>query len=360
MRHAFLVALAMIVAVPGDARANVGRARFPGARSAEPTGLRGIAIEREELTFDLRPLADGEPPRVAARYHLVNGGDATVTAPLVFVSGVTGLDDAQVTLDAVPLATAELPRPLSADEVAALPAAWSPPSSTPALDDAGALPYETEGTTSLAFTLAVPPGPHELQVTYRAVPQRNRSHAGGTILWQLGYVLAPARDWGGFGTLDLAIQVPAGWRAAASPTLVRSGDTLRARFASLPADTIGITVQAPTGTLHAVLQIATPVAVVLVLLGGILALVALGRRLRDRITPRWPTALGGALGWAIAIGTTGGLAAVRSDLALPAGQSAYFGYGHGAGVVMAVLGAVLAVPIGMAIALRVGRRSTAP
>jgi len=35
-------------------------------------------------------------------------------------------------------------------------------------------------------------------------------------VWQLGYVLAPAREWGGFGRLDVRVELPRGWEAAAT------------------------------------------------------------------------------------------------------------------------------------------------
>jgi hypothetical protein len=344
---------ALLLAMP--ARANVGRATFPGTRIAEPAGLRDIAIEREQLSFDLRPLADREFTNVSARYVLDNRSAAPVTAPLVFVAGAAMGSESSVTFDR----TTVLGERLSQSQVAGLPAAWSAPVTTPAIGGGSSLRYETEGNAAIAFTLAVPPGQHELVVTYKAVAQRNRSKSGGTLVYQLGYVLAPARDWGSFATLDVSVEVPPGWRVATAPALARTGDALRGHFASLPADTIGITVQAPTGTLHAVLQFVLPLLVLVVLVAGGFALYAIGRargRRTHDLGAVWPVSLPASLLWAVAIATSGGYAAIRSDLALPDGQSAAYGYGGAFGILLAVVGALVAIPIGHVIA-RAGSRA---
>jgi len=160
--------------------------------------------------------------------------------------------------------------------------------------------------------------------------------------------------------VTLAVEVPPGWRVATSPALARTGDILRGRFPSLPGDTIGITLQAPTGTLHAVLQVALPLVALLVLAGGGVSLFFLGRargRRSDDLRRDWPRSLPGCVIWAVAIAVSGGLTAMRSDLAIPEGQSAAHGYGAGFGVVAAVLVALVAIPVGLLIA-RAGSRRT--
>ena len=146
--------------------------------------------------------------------------------------------------------------------------------------------------------------------------------------------------------------MPAGWRVATSPQLARTGDKLHGAFPSLPGNTIGITTQAPTGFVHDALQFALPVLLLAVIIGGVLLLRILGRRTRDRLTGARSSALLAALGWATAIGTTGSLTALRGELALSGNQLASHGYGPGFGVIGAVLGALLAIPIGYAIARR--------
>ncbi|MDQ3338369.1 MAG: hypothetical protein M4D80_24650 [Myxococcota bacterium] len=347
MRRLVLVILALAFADP--AAANVGRKHFPGTPTTEPNGLREIAIEREELSFDLRPLDAHGPAKVSASYHLNNTSAAIVTAPLVFVSGASVPGGIDVAFDGVRVHGESL----SDEQLAALPPSWRAPSSTPAIDGDRAHGYATGRNSALAFTLAIPPGRHQLIVRYPATAQVSKSSDGGTLRYQLGYVLAPARDWGSFGTLDVTVDVPAGWRVATSPSLARTGDTLRGRFPSLPADTLGITVQAPTGTLHAVLQYALPLLALLVLIGGGFVLFAIGRargRRTEDLRSLWPVSLPVSLVWAVAIAITGGLAAIRSELAIPEGQSAAHGYGGAFGILFAILVALIAIPVGVLIA----------
>jgi hypothetical protein len=66
-----------------------------------------------------------------------------------------------------------------------------------------------------------------------------------TPVWQLGYVLAPAREWGGFGGAEVRVELPRGWRAASSPALERRGNALVGRWQGLPADALALSAQAP-------------------------------------------------------------------------------------------------------------------
>lgn len=75
--------------LPSMASANIGP-RWWGDRSAEPLGLKGVDIIRETLTIDLRPLADVQPVKVDAFYHLNNPGTAK-KIDLLFITGVTGV-----------------------------------------------------------------------------------------------------------------------------------------------------------------------------------------------------------------------------------------------------------------------------
>src|SRR5947208_1158646 len=119
-----LVLLALVIlSVPAEA--NVGRRDRPADRNGEPTGLHEIAIEHEELSFDLRPLASDGPAQVSATYQLDNRGAASVRAPLVFVSGISRIDG-RVTFDGVPLQGSDAPTTVTDAEAAALPAAWRP------------------------------------------------------------------------------------------------------------------------------------------------------------------------------------------------------------------------------------------
>src|SRR5262245_15376200 len=77
------------------ASANIG-AKWRGAYATEPHGgLAQVAITREKLTIDLRPLADLQPVQVEATYQLDNAG-STQRLDLVFVAGSDEVSEAEV------------------------------------------------------------------------------------------------------------------------------------------------------------------------------------------------------------------------------------------------------------------------
>src|SRR5947208_2612231 len=89
----FLQTLAIIVlsevlfVVPSSpTRANVGPEWWGGYASEPSGGLQDIAISRETLDIDLRPLAKGQAVRVEATYRLHNIGSRR-RLHLVFVAG---------------------------------------------------------------------------------------------------------------------------------------------------------------------------------------------------------------------------------------------------------------------------------
>lgn len=340
------LALVLLLAVAAPAFANVSRKDFPGARSSEPRGLREIAIEHEILMFDLRPLAEDGRPKITATYQLDNKGSAAFTAPLVFVSGMTGIGDVEVKFDGASVRT----NSISGD--ASFPPAWNPPISTPSLDGGAPIGFDMEKPASVEFTVEIPPGRHTLAVSYTTIPAMTRSHGGATILWQVGYVLAPARDWGSFGTLDVSVEAPPDWRVATSLELARTGDTLRGKFTGLPSDTIGISASASPSMLHTIAIFGLPLLVVAVLGAGGYLLFRIGqaRGRSANIGATWPLALGCALLWAIAIAVAGSATAMTGSIGIPEGQSASHGYGAGFGVLLSIVAALfVAVPIGFGI-----------
>jgi hypothetical protein len=209
-----------------------------GATAGEPAGgLRDVTIEHETLRMDLRPLAHANPAMVEAVYRVRNDGPAR-GLDLLFVAN--GLARGKTTVEIDGHAVSATPR-----AAGTLPASWRAPSATP--DPAGAtgtLPYEPRGEGTLAFRVSLPAGRHEIRVRYPAdatAYQRNEL----TPVWQLGYVLAPARDWAGFGTLDVRVDVPRGWAARSSVPLRREGGALTGSFRGVPADAIALAVQKP-------------------------------------------------------------------------------------------------------------------
>lgn len=360
------LALIAVLAFAGTAHANAAQSHFEGDTAAEPNGLRDVAIEHEDLAFDMRGLAEGgwgpHAIPVSAKYRIVNHG-AEVTVPLVFASGSMVAAAFHVELDhqVVPTTTA------SPEQAGAMPATWNAPLTTPSLDGGAPLEYYGGGNYrnryqreegAAAFTLTISPGPHELSVVYGADVDWGYGNSG-TVVYKAGYVLSPAREWASFGTLDLTVEVPAGWHAATSIPTVRTGDTLRGHFDKVPADTLGITTQAPVSVMHRIVLVALPILFVLVLFGGGFGLYRLGvwRAKKQSLGDAWTLMF---FVWAIAIGVTGSATAFRATFFVPEEQAAAaHGYGAGLGTFGSVILALIALPIGYAI-IRSGRRSLLP
>ena len=210
----------------------------PGSRVGEPAGgLRDVFIEHEALRFDLRPLAKGKPVLVDAAYRVRNDGPAR-EVDLLFVANGLARGATSVTVDGRPVAS--MP-----GAAGALPPSWRAPATTPAFDGAGgALPYEPRGEGTLSFRVRLPAGRHEIRVRYPAEASVYSVNEM-TPVWQLGYVLAPARDWGGFGGMEVRVEVPRGWRVRTEPALRREGDALVGGWNRVPADALAISAQKP-------------------------------------------------------------------------------------------------------------------
>jgi hypothetical protein len=210
----------------------------PGTSAGEPAGgLRDVVIEHETLRLDLRPLEDGKPVLVDAAYRVRNDGPAR-DLDLLFVADGLGHGASSVTVDGRPVAS-------TPGAAGALPRSWRPPATTPGFDSAGAtIPYESRRQGTLSFRVRLPAGRHEIRVRYPAeatVYSVNEL----TPVWQLGYVLAPARDWGGFGGMEVRVEVPRGWRVQTEPALRLERGALVGTWRGLPADAISISAQKP-------------------------------------------------------------------------------------------------------------------
>ncbi|HWO17203.1 MAG TPA: hypothetical protein VNO30_00445 [Kofleriaceae bacterium] len=346
-----VVVTACVVLAAARADANMGQPWRGGSRAGEPEvageGISAVRIAREELVIDLRPLADDGLAAVTATYHLDNPADAR-HLDLVFAAG-SDAADFRVALDGRPV-------PLASPWGTTLPASWGPPASTPDFDG-GELTYHLKDNAMPArFSLDVPPGRHDLAVSYRA--DAVRYYRGEpTIVRQLAYVLSPARTWAGFGGLDVTVHVPPGWRAAVVPAMPRAGDTLRAAFPAVPADAIALTVQAPAGA-HGPLRIATLLVLVLVVVGGGFV-VARWTRARERrrspaISALKLAALGRGIVWGLAVLGACLLAIFGPDLALADGQADHRGYGRAFAILGAVLASMAIVVIGTIVAIVAG------
>ena len=340
-RGVMLLALgAAGLAVPLLLAANMANPVRPGDRVGEPSAaLAGIVVEREDLEVDLRPLAALRGAVVQATYHLRNDGAAR-DLPLVFVADALD-DSAGVWLNGRPVPVTATP----ADT--ALPESWRAPETTPAIGG-GTLRYEAEGgyradleprTATLLFRLPLDSGRQTVRVRYRARPT-SHSHTSPAIHWQLGYVLAPARRWAGVDSLHARVLLPAGWSAAASPAMVRRGDTLVMGWDSIPADALALTARAPVPRLG-VYQMVLFVLGAVALVGCIWAGMRYGQRLvlrRKRFLWAALPAVGLGLVWSTLV--VAGLLMLPGMILDMLGNQRASGYGYGSSIL-----AVLSWPV---------------
>ena len=294
------IAIALVAVPAAFAWANMAAPPDPvtlhnGSRLGEPAGaLAGVAIEHESLDIDLRPLKLEEPARVEAAYRVRNDGPAR-TLDLLFVANGLAQGFA-VYVDGKPVNA-------TPGTAGTLPASWRAPAATPAPEGApAAIPYEPRGEGTLAFRAALPAGRHEILVRYPAeasVYSRNDL----TPVWQLGYVLAPARDWASFGTLDVRVRVPRGWRAGSSIPLQRRGNELTGSFRGVPADALALAVQRPRPSTAPWLLLWLALSAALLAFFGWLARrmgLALGRRGRSSAWA-FPAVVVMTVAWSVAV-----------------------------------------------------------
>ena len=288
---------ALLAVIPVALWANMAEPPEPAPVRAgdvlgEPAGgLGSVVVEHERLTMDLRPLAKGRPAVVEAAYRTRNDGAARTLRLLFVADGLRGAGE--VWLDGRPVATRRVaPGPL--------PASWRAPPETPALDG-GTLMYEAKHAGALAFQVPLAAGRHEIRVRYPA--QASVFQTSGLMpVWQLGYVLAPAREWGGFGRLDVRVELPRGWSAAATPALRRDGDALVGSWRGIPADALALSAQAPApraGWRYGLWAGFCVVGLWLCARGGRWAGAALGRSGR-RAAWELPVTVGLATAWTLA------------------------------------------------------------
>ena len=250
MRRIPLLTCLALVLLASNALANSAPPWTDGAPVGEPLPpLEQVEIVREKLTFDFLRLEDGlRRVGVKAVYHLHNHGKPVAT-PLVFIT--PDFDNSSVTLDGKPLITTEV-------EEVPIPPEWSPPETSPPLgwdeESGGELGYPinyvawTTGQQQLyrgfQFDIALDKGKHTMSVDYAmTVPTYYHDHP--YAYFQVGYVLAPAGSWKSFGKLDLTVKVDPSWEFASSVPLAQEGETWKATFEGLPADTLAFAAHPP-------------------------------------------------------------------------------------------------------------------
>lgn len=239
-----LLAGALLLALPALLWANMApppepAPLRPGGPAGEPAGgLRDVVVEHERLLIDLRPLAKAKPAMVEATYRTRNDGAARTMRLLFVADGLGGAG--QVWLDGRPV-------PSRRAQPGPLPASWRAPAVTPHPGGGDALAYTSKEAGALAFELPLPTGRHEIRVRYPAEAAIYHTEEMMPV-WQLGYVLAPAREWGGFGRLDVRVELPRGWHVVATPDLRPDGGALVGSWRGIPADALALSARAPAPT----------------------------------------------------------------------------------------------------------------
>lgn len=311
---------------PGIVFANMANPYMAGDPVGEPAGdLKQIAITRETLDIDLRPLEKDNRAVVTAMYQVRNDGPAE-HVDLLFVP--VALDSRQTGAAGVWLDGQKVSSRISAAQP--LPASWQPPQTTPGLDGQPALRYRIihGGGEGITFALRLTSGTHRIRVRYLA---RASQVSGNSPVryWQLGYVLAPARNWKNFGQLDVTVEVPSRWQLASSLPLQREGDMLRGTFHGVPADALGLTAQAPVPPQAPVADLAPFVfgigLIVVAIIGWLTGMLVALRRWSSLMA--LPVAMLAAL--ALATAVIGSSVAVRPESVIPSSQVAWdYGYGQ--------------------------------
>jgi len=350
MRSTSCATFLLLVTLARPATANVGPPWRAGDRVGEPNGLQGVVILCEHLTIDLRPLRDGKPAIVEAVYEVYNKGN-TANADLLFVAGSPIGDRVEVRLNAKEIGFARQSRP-------SLPETWKVPETTPRIGAGADIHYKLRGSkeTVLAFTISLPPGEHSLRVRYEAEASAHASD-GPTRYWQLAYILAPARAWGGFGDLHVSVYLPPGWAAASDPELKRDGDEMTGTFNSIPADALRLTVQSPARVAPWMTTTLATAGGGTGLLGGMVLCWRWGAARGHRLGAQhrssraaWPISLLAAVLWAGLILGAVFLTVWLKSLDAPAHQeSIRQGYEYVALGLLGSLIALLALPVGVAL-----------
>jgi hypothetical protein len=201
---------------------------------SEPRGdLACLALVREDLTIDLRPLKDHQQALVEALYAVRNEGPETTLDFQLFPIAVTkGGGDVVVDGQSIAgRATQSVP--------------WLG-ESDPGFYRYAVIPMRDELRKAITFPMTLSPGPHLIRVRYRAQAFGDYSTERPTIGWSLSYHLAPARLWGRFGVASITVHVPPGWNANSQhPLLSRKGDTLVGSWTRVSDDWLILTTSAP-------------------------------------------------------------------------------------------------------------------
>jgi len=341
-----LVSLLLSLCLTTAAFANAAAPSQGGHTGAEPTGLEQVFIVRESLSIDLRRLEEarshaGQLILVEAVYELENRG-AERRLELVFAFG-SAFKDFRVWLDDQPVGS----QPVRLKEQ---PRSWDVPDTTPWLEGrklgyAGRSKSSYGERDSQSFDPVVPPGRHRLRASYSVTPSRYASSP--VLYWQFAYVLAPAREWAGFGGLDVTVSAPRGWTVVTEPKLALEGGDLKGSFDQLPADALALTARAPDPFYYDLANYSFLLLFLLAIFASPVLIIIFAWRRGYQLRLSWLWGAGAALLWALLILASGILYAVGAGYTVPPGQYSAEGYEGIFAIFGSVLLAVAAFPLGL-------------
>jgi hypothetical protein len=341
-----LASLLLSLCLPAAVFANAAAPSQGGQAGTEPTGLEQVFIVRESLSIDLRRLDEarsheGQVILVEAVYELENRG-AESRLDLVFAFG-SAFKDFRVWLDDQPVGS----QPVRLKEQ---PRSWDVPDTTPwlegrKLDYAGGSSSSYGARDSQSFNPVVPPGRHRLRATYSVTPSRYASSP--VLYWQFAYVLAPAREWAGFGGLDVTVSAPRGWTVVTEPKMVLEGEDLKGHFDQLPADALALTARAPVPFSYHLANYSLLLLFLLAIFASPVLIIIFAWRRGYRLSYSWLWGIGAALLWGLLILATGILYAVGASYTVPRGQYSAEAYEGIFAILGSALLAVAAFPVGL-------------
>lgn len=306
--------------------ANMAAPSQGGNISGEPSGLRDIFITHETLTIDMRPLGalksvmDDRSVFVEAVYEVENKGEDK-DLNLVFAVGSKETKDFRIFIDDKQIEKTEL------IENEDLPEKWQAPRETPWKNGKNLMYNPSENLTeSVAFSLTIPKGKHTLKASYRS-EAATYLNLGKMKAFQFAYILAPAREWAGFGGLDVNIYLPENWEVETSPQLKRDGEVLKGSFAQIPSDALAITVQPPLPPNYELFGTIYDTLFILSLFGFPLFLVIFGWFKRRNLKLAWLWGIGFGILWGILVFISGFLSVYGADYKISEVYYAKYGYG---------------------------------
>ena len=241
MKHYVLLLLLLVSFPVSRCHANLSGPWKGGQLLLDVEGVKDIAIVRETLRIDLRPLEQRGMIQITATY-VIDHPLPPKSLPLTFITGVQSVSGIKCSLNGTPLA-------FTTRQVVDMPVSWKPPNQTPGFVPDERLLYSRSVTDTqhqwILFTVPLQTGRQNIEVTYEVEAGEYYAERYTAKFWQTAYILAPARTWKSFGGLDLEVLAPDNWQVKSNLALVNQGQRWTASFDALPADYLALTTQHP-------------------------------------------------------------------------------------------------------------------